>query len=145
MFAILLAGGLVWGGACRADMAIAIGTTGNVYKDGFVWGGGFGEDARQTALDVCRGVKAPEVGKLPDNVSRVKRLCKIVTEFKDQCFAIAHDGSTTKPANGFGWTVADDLRSAEAEAIAKCESAVGRARSAACKVEYSRCDGAAEK
>ena len=125
-------------------MAIAIGTTGNVYKDGFVWGGGIDGDARQTALDVCRGVKAPEVGKLPDNVSRVKRLCKIVAEFKDECFAIAHDGSTTKPANGFGWTLAADLRSAEAEAIAKCENAVGRARSAACKVEYSRCDGAAK-
>ena len=145
LFAILFSSTLVWSGACHAQMAIAIGTTGNVSKDGFVWGGGFGADAEKTALGVCRGVIAPTEGELPKNVSRVKRLCKIVTSFSDKCFAIAQDGTTRKAGTGFGWSVAMDLRSAEAEAIAKCESAVARGRSSACAVEYSYCEGAADK
>jgi hypothetical protein len=144
LLAILFSSALVWTGDSHAEMAIAIGTTGNVNKDGFVWGGGFDEGARQTALDICRGLKVPDVGKLPKNVPKVKKLCKIVVVFSDKCFAIAHDGSTTKPGNGFGWVVEDTLRAAEAGAIAKCEDEVGRARGAACKVEYSHCDGTAK-
>jgi hypothetical protein len=125
-------------------MAIAIGTTGNVYKDGFVWGGGFDEGAQQTALDICRGIKVPAVGRLPDNVPRVKKLCKIVTVFSDRCFAIAHDGATTVPATGFGWSVEPDLKSAEAAAIVKCRDATVPSRRKACKIEYSHCDGSAQ-
>jgi uncharacterized protein DUF4189 len=138
--ALFVASTFLWAGTCRAEMAVAIGTTGNVSKDGFVWGGGFGSNARQVALDVCRGVAAPEVGELPPNTPRVRRLCKIVTDFSDKCFAIAQDGNTRSSGTGFGWAVEADLKSAEAAALDKCDEVIARGRT--CKIEYSHCDGA---
>lgn len=143
-YTILLASLLVWNGASRAEMAIAMGTTGDVYKDGYVWGGGFGADGRKTALEICRGFKAPEVGELPTNATRSQKLCKIVTVFQDKCFAVSQDGTARTAAHGMGWSVAADLKSAEAEALVKCEVMTGRARHEGCRIEYSHCDGAAK-
>jgi hypothetical protein len=141
IFTVLFAGMILWANACRAEMAIALGMTDNINKDGFVWGGGFGGAARQQAIDICRGIKAPEVGKLPDNVPKAKSLCKIIADFSDSCFAIAQDGNVNKAATGVGWAVTYDLRSAEGQALAKCQAKAEPARRTACKVEYSHCDG----
>jgi hypothetical protein len=118
---------VLWANTSHADMAIAVGITGNIKQDGFVWGGGFDANRQQTALDGCRGVKALSVGEIPDNVSKAQRLCKIVADFKDQCFAMANDGGPHTPGTGVGWAVEDNLRAAEGQALAKCEAMTGPA------------------
>jgi len=124
-------------------MAIAIGSTGDIRRDGFVWGGGFGEEGQQTALNICRGFEAPSAGfEMPSNATKAQRLCKVVAVFRDKCFAIAFDGDARTPATGFGWAVENDLRSAEAVALNKCMAAADSARRNICKVTYSHCDGA---
>ena len=62
--------------------------------------------------------------------------------FKNQCIAVAMDPADGTP--GVGWAVAADLRTTEAEALAKCEATAGPGRRAACKVDSSGCDGTAK-
>jgi hypothetical protein len=65
----------------QADMAFAVGATGNLAKDGFVWGGSFDQDSNtriKEALDICSGAKRPVVGGHPQKTSKTEKLCKIV-------------------------------------------------------------------
>jgi hypothetical protein len=129
----------------RADMAIAIGLTDDPFHDGWIWGGGFGDGRRQQALNICRGFETPEVGVMPTGVSKVQKLCKIVEDFSDKCFAIASDSDDAKKAaTGVGWAVEGNMRSAQAKALLKCEAMVKSGREAPCAVSYSHCDGSAQ-
>jgi Domain of unknown function (DUF4189) len=122
-----------------AEGALAVGLPANVTKNGFVYGyttqkASPGE-ARRKALELCR-----EPG--PSKSAAAIPLCTLVANFHDQCVAVAEDPQAGTP--GVGWAIADDLRKAESDALAKCEATAGPGRRAACKIDHSQCDGTAQ-
>lgn len=130
--------GLLFGAASlspnpvSADGAIAIGRTSSVAEDGVAFGFSTSQspqDAAAKALERCRE---------PDGAStEARELCKIVKSFKARCVAVSMDPEDATP--GFGWAVADDMQTAESDAMTNCNQTAGR-RAGACKLEKSACD-----
>src|ERR1700690_235320 len=122
-----------WTQPSVAEGALAIALPDDVVKVGFAYGSAYNyptmEEAQQKALENCKKTKSDVR----------KKLCTVINSFKDQCFAVSMDPADGTP--GVGWSVTDDLRSAESAALAKCEATAGPGRRAACKVHSSGCDG----
>jgi hypothetical protein len=88
--------------------------------------------ARDKALNACRTTKdAAKSAKLC-------RYCKVIEVFSRKCVAVAMDPAPGTPV--IGWAVAEDLRTAEQEALSRCEDTARRGRRAACVVDHSGCD-----
>src|SRR5580704_11624949 len=119
-----------------ADGAIAIALPPDVVKQGFAYGYvtdyGDANQADVQALKKCRDT----------TIEGVRPLCTVIQDFKNQCVAVAMDPAAGTP--GVGWSVAPDLRTAEAQALSKCEDTAGPGRRAACAVDHSSCDGSAK-
>lgn len=122
-----------------ADGALAVGISDNPSKDGFVYGGVVESKdagaARESAMNSCRTAKV-------DNTEKVKKLCKIVAEFNDRCYAFAFDPKIGTP--GVGWAIAKTKDEAEKQAIDNCKAKSSRERAGFCAVEKSGCDGSAK-
>jgi Domain of unknown function (DUF4189) len=133
--ALLFGCAVLWTQPSAADGALAIALPSDVVKVGFAYVTGYNYptagEAQQKALENCKKTKSDVR----------KKLCAIINTFKNQCFAVAMDPADGTP--GVGWAVEADLRSSEAEALAKCEATAGPGRRAACKVDISGCDGTA--
>jgi hypothetical protein len=115
----------------RADGAIAIGSTGDVVRDGIAFGQVVDEPkeaASETALQHCRSFKARAAAER----------CKVVVTFSRQCYAVAYDPEPGTP--GAGWGVAPDDLEAMQKAVSMCEEAAGPARKGYCQVVRSGCD-----
>jgi hypothetical protein len=138
VFLILLSGSMLWAKSGAAEGALAIGLPANVSKDGFAYAYHIGkeptDEARRLALKSCRDPS-------PVKSSQARALCAVIASFRDQCVAVSEDPQAGTP--GVGWSIADTLRKAEAEALAKCEATAGPGRRAACIVDHSQCDGTA--
>lgn len=128
-----LALGPVLAPTALGDGAFAVGSTGNVTRDGIAFGGAYNfpsrEIAMQKALEACRGWKA---------APKAASLCQVVATFKRECYATANDPKAGTP--GTGWAVAQDKARAEARAIANCKATAGPDRQNACVLELSYCD-----
>ena len=114
-----------------AEGAIAVGTTGNVVRDGIAFGQVVDEPkeaAADTAIERCRTFQARAAAER----------CKLVVTFSRQCFAVAYDPEPGTP--GAGWGVAPDQLDAMQKAIAMCEEAAGPARKGYCQVASTGCD-----
>ncbi len=139
IFLVLLSGAMLWSKPSAADGALAVGLPANVSKDGFAYAYHIGKDSaeesRRSALKTCR---EPSPVKSP----AARALCAVIASFHDQCVAVAEDPQAGTP--GVGWAIADSLRDAESEALAKCEATAGPGRRAACLVDHSQCDGTAQ-
>jgi hypothetical protein len=94
--------------------------------------------ATQTAIDTCRSNKDAV------NNPALKADCKVVATFTDKCAVVAWDPAPNYAGVGVGWSIAADMKTAEREAIAKCEKTVAPGRSGTCVVSNSRCDGNAQ-
>lgn len=133
---LLLAAAAMGPTSAVADGAIAVGLPPDVVKQGFAYG--YVTDypdpdkADAEALKKCRET----------TVAGVRPLCTVIQDFKNQCVAVAMDPKAGTP--GVGWGVADDLMSAERQALGKCEDSAGANRRAACVVDHSGCDGNAK-
>jgi hypothetical protein len=117
----------------RADGAVAVGSTGDVVKDGIAFGTVVDEPkdaAAEAAIRHCRTFQA-----------RAAEHCKVVATFAGECFAVAYDPKPGTP--GAGWGVAANQFLAHQKAIAMCEETAGSARRGQCQVERSGCDTAA--
>jgi hypothetical protein len=129
--AILLgAGARVW-----ADGAVAVGSTGDVVRDGIAFGMVVNEPketAANTALQRCRTFKARAAAER----------CEVVATFSGECFAVAYDPEPGTP--GAGWGVGPNQDSANRKAVAMCEETAGPKRRGFCQVETGGCDGAAQ-
>jgi hypothetical protein len=138
-FLVLFCGVIAGSNRGAAEGALAVGQPANVAKDGFVYGyttkKASPDEARKLALELCR-----KPG--PSKSSVAIPLCTLVAGFHDQCVAVAEDPQAGTP--GVGWAIADNLRKAESEALAKCEATAGPGRRAACRVDHSQCDGTAQ-
>src|SRR5262245_58258026 len=115
----------------RADGAVAVGSTGNVVKDGIAFGMVVNEPkekAAETAVRRCRTFEARAAAER----------CKVVATFAGECFAVAYDPKPGTP--GAGWGVGANQFLANQKAIAMCEETAGSARKGQCQVETGGCD-----
>jgi hypothetical protein len=114
-----------------AEGAVAMGTTGNVVRDGIAFGMTVNEpkdQAAESAVKRCRTFQARAAAER----------CKVVATFSGQCFAVAYDPQPGTP--GHGWGVGPDQLAANQKAIAMCEETAGPARKGYCQVESYACD-----
>jgi hypothetical protein len=136
----LLYGSVLGPSQSRADGALATGLPPDVVKGGFTYGysnnNANANHAEAKALDACRTTKdaAKDVN--------LRSLCKVIQDYSNQCVAVAMDPAAGTP--GVGWAVANDLLSAERQALGKCMDTAGPGRRAACVVDHSSCDGNAK-
>jgi hypothetical protein len=140
---LLIAG--LYPNPAAANGAIAVGLPASIAKDGVSIGtivnSPTNESAKAEALKQC---KTPPKQTVSGTAVTTKtwQLCKLVTDFHDQCFAYSFDPQDGTP--GFGWAVEDDQRGAEQQALANCEKTAGPKRRAACIVVKTGCDGTAK-
>jgi uncharacterized protein DUF4189 len=134
--ALLLAAGAMRPTSAVADGALAVASPPDVVKQGFAYGYVTDyPDAKQAdaeALKKCRDT----------TLTAIRPMCKVIKDFKNQCVAVAMDPKAGTP--GVGWGVADDVITAEREALGKCENTAGQDRRASCAVDHSSCDGTAK-
>jgi Domain of unknown function (DUF4189) len=120
--------------------ALAVALPPDVAKGGFSYGyandKADDETAAVRALDLCRTTKDAT------NDPKLRSLCKVIENYSDKCVAVAMDPATGTP--GVGWAIALDKRSAEHDALVKCEATAGQGRAAACEISHSDCDGSAQ-
>ena len=128
---LALAAGPIHG--ARAEGALAVGSTGDITKDGVAYGYSNNkptrEAAKATALEQCRSFQSA-----PKAAAR----CEVVATYRGECVAIAMDPQAGTP--GFGWAVAADEETAKERALAACKSTAGRARVQYCQHDKSYCD-----
>ena len=132
VFALTLAAPLMSPNPSAAEGAIAVGSTGNVAKDGIAMGLSVDNPTREAAianaLKECHAYNAPKAAAL----------CQIVETFTRQCWATAFDPKVGTP--GAGWAVAANKEKASSQALAKCRATAGASRRSFCKVDGSNCD-----
>ena len=131
--AFTLAAAALAGAAPRAwaEGAIAMGTTGNVVRDGIAFGLVVNEPKDQAgakAIERCRTFQARAAAER----------CKVVATFSQQCYAVAYDPQPGTP--GAGWGIGNDQLAANQKAVAMCEEAAGPARKGYCEVASAGCD-----
>jgi hypothetical protein len=138
--ALLLCGGALAPSRGIAAGALAVGLPPDVAKGGFTYGYSNGNSdintAEVKALNACRTTKDAT------NDAKLRSFCKVIQDYTDKCVAVSMDPAPGTP--GVGWYVADDLRTAEAQALKRCEDTAGPGRRAACVVDHSGCDGNAQ-
>jgi uncharacterized protein DUF4189 len=120
-------------GPARAEGALAVGSSGNVARDGIALGGAIDKPtqaaATAQALETCRKYQG---------APKMAAICKIVATFTRECYATAYDPKAGTP--GVGWAVATDQVTAEERALAACEATAGASRRGFCKGSQSFCD-----
>jgi Domain of unknown function (DUF4189) len=113
--------------------AVAVGTTGDLAKAGFAFGGAVdqpSEDAAKTAaVEVCR-----KFGGAP----KIAALCKVIRTFRHQCYSLVFDPQPGMP--GTAWAFAADRSRAERQARADCRKSAGASRRKFCKLNQTYCD-----
>jgi len=120
----------------RAEGAFALGSSGDIAKDGVSYG--YSTNNATTSEAVENALKECRVGK---NAPKMAAICKLVTTFKNECVAIAWDPKPGTP--GMGISFAPDKANAEARAMELCKMSAGPDRQGVCVVDKSRCDGTA--
>ncbi len=118
--------------AATSEGALAIGSTGNVTKDGIAYGGAYNHASRQSAIDAaiatCRKWNAPKAAAR----------CELVATFRRECYAVANDPKAGTP--GTGWATGRDKATADQRALAACRATAGQDRRDFCVVDQSNCD-----
>jgi Domain of unknown function (DUF4189) len=120
-------------GSAWADGALAVGSTGDVVRDGIAFGMVIDEPkatAAAEALKRCRTFKARAAAER----------CSVVATFSGECFAVAYDPKPGTP--GAGWGIGPDQAVANGKAISMCEDTAGPERKGYCRVESAGCDTA---
>lgn len=94
--------------------------------------------ASAKAIDLCRNT--PDATK----VAALKADCKVIETFSNKCAVVAWDPAPNYPGVGVGWAIADDVQTAQRQAIAKCGATAKPGRADSCVVVRSNCDGTAK-
>ena len=120
--------------------ALAVALPADVAKSGFSYGYSNNNTdaahAQAAALNACRTTKDAA------NDVNLRSLCKVVLNYSNKCIAVSMDPQAGTP--GVGWALANDLQTAEDQALAKCQETAGPGRRAACVIDHSACDGNAK-
>lgn len=124
--------------ATRADGALAIGTTGDIAKDGLAIGRSWNyktkSQAEEMALKECRNFK--------DAPQRTRDRCRLISTFRNECVAAVIDPKAGTP--GAGWAVAGNSEVAAQRAMAACKATAGKGREDYCEKDEVKCDGDAK-
>ena len=141
IFAVLFSCASAWSNQSGAAGAVAIALPPEGAQVGVSYGVGNGlpddKAAQAAAMDQCRTSPDARTNE------KLRSLCKVVQSFSNQCAADALDPQNGTP--GFGWAVANDKHTAEAQALANCQATAGPGRAATCRLHSSKCDGSANK
>jgi hypothetical protein len=123
---------LIWPQIVSAEGALAVGTVGNIAKDGYSIGitvnKKTSKEASATALEWCR----------THGSERTRPRCNVITTFHHQCAAEAYDPKAGTP--GAGWAVGADKEAAEKIAMSNCAATAGAERRSFCVVASALCD-----
>jgi hypothetical protein len=121
----------------KAAGALAIGQVGG-FSFAMPTNAADADAASQRAIDLCRNT--------PDakNNDALKGDCKVIQTFSNKCAVMAWDPAPNFPGVGVGWSIADDMQTAQRQAIAKCKTTAKPGRGGACVVARSNCDGTAQ-
>lgn len=117
-----------------ADGALAVGSTGDVVRDGIAFGMVVDEPKERAAGEAIRRCRTFQARAAAER-------CKVVATFRGECFAVAYDPQPGTP--GAGWGIGPDQAAANRKAIAMCEGTAGPGRKGFCQVESAGCDGQA--
>jgi hypothetical protein len=132
-YVLLLTLGVGGSAPVAAEGALAIGSSGNIFKDGIAYGGSINRATKEAAI-----TKALATCHAYTTAPRAAELCKIVVTFTRQCFATALDPAAGTP--GFGWAIDPDKIEAEAKAMSLCQDTAGKERRKFCQPDQSYCD-----
>jgi len=120
--------------AAFAEGALAVGLPSDVSGQGFAFGisanASTTDRAAQAAMDLCQTAKGAS--------SSARAVCRVVHTLHGQCAVVAMDPQKGTP--GVGWAVAQDIKSAQEQAIKNCAATAGENRQAFCEVSGSVCD-----
>ena len=145
LFVVLFGSVIFCAQAYAAGGALAVGIPPNVKAQGFVWGFGTGNNPQQQALAICRGVDLPAGIVMPASASEAKKLCKLVGNVQDQCYAIAQDKpNLANGVNAVGWAIAATLLVTENQALDMCMANAPPSRKAECRITARACVGSAK-
>ena len=121
----------------HAEGALAAGIPASIVKDGTAYGISQNQPtqdaAGKTAIQACL--------TMPNSGAPARKLCKVISYFRNQCAAVAEDPQAGTP--GYGWAIAGDLQTAQNQAMAKCHATAGESRRQYCGVAVYGCDGSA--
>ncbi len=136
--ALLLGAALLPSQGVRAEGAMAVGSTGDISKDGLAIGRSRNdpsqEVAERKALQACRDFK--------DAPQRTRDRCRIVANYKNECAASALDPKAGTP--GWGYAIARDSDTAGERALGACKATAGEGREKFCRLDEMVCDGTAK-
>jgi hypothetical protein len=118
----------------QAMAAFAAGIPDNISSRGVAVGAGYNYSTRDGAE--ARALK--ECLTQQDAPPDTRALCKVVSEFDNQCLAVSMDPQAGTP--GFGWAVANTEDDAKTQALANCRQTAGADRVGACVVSLTDCD-----
>jgi hypothetical protein len=132
--ALALVASLMGPNPSSAAGALAVGTTGNIARDGIAVNSIVDAPSEKSAgdqvLDACRkNTSVPPAGRAA---------CQIVQTFTRKCIAIVYDPKPGTP--GEGWAIEPDKKTAETHAMANCQATAGLDRRAFCEIARSVCD-----
>ncbi len=135
---LVLASGMVLSSvAAHAEGALAAGIPARVEKDGTA----YGIARNQPTQDAAAKAAMQACLTMPNSGEPARKLCKVISYFRNQCAAVAEDPQAGTP--GYGWAIAGDLQSAQNQAMAKCHATAGESRRQYCGVAVYGCDGSA--
>lgn len=119
--------------AASANGALALGSSGNLAKDGFAFGASVNQSTQQAASDqalaTCRGYAG---------APKMAAICKIIMTFSEQCYALVFDPKAGMP--GTGWALGADVKAAVQKATSMCQSTAGASRRNFCELDQAACD-----
>ena len=139
IFLVFFLGAVLWSGPSAAEGALAIALPPDVAKEGFSYG--YQSNAPNATIAEAKALDACRTTRDAVNDAKLRSLCKVIQHYSNQCVAVAMDPAAGTP--GVGWSIAGDLRTAEKQALSKCQDTAGPGRRDACKLDNSACDGTA--
>jgi len=120
--------------AASAWGALAVGSSGDIQKDGFA----IGYAREQPTEDAAKATATKNCQDFQGAPKRTTALCTVIMTFHGQCYAFAEDPKAGTP--GVGWGVADDVNGAKQKAMTMCKTTAGPGRVQFCEARDSACD-----
>jgi Domain of unknown function (DUF4189) len=136
LIALTLATPFIAPSPAAAEGALAVGSTGDVAKDGVE----IGISSNYATVELASAHAMVDCRDNNNTAPKAAQNCKVIRTFTRQCAASAFDPKTGTP--GVGWAVAATQQDAESQAVSNCQATAGASRSQFCVANKSatRCD-----